>query len=133
MLMRIKKSKTDSLRKWFTLRIGSTGSDVRAVTQFLCKRGNTPGPLFWSQDGSPLTRPPLTDWLRSTAVREGLKGNFSGHGFRIGAATTVVQLGTPVHLIKTLGRWGSNAYQTYIRTPAHVLEQVTSRIDNQDQ
>ena len=34
----------------------------------------------------------------------------------------------PDHLIKTLGRWFSNAYQLYIQTPHHIIETVPARI-----
>ena len=34
----------------------------------------------------------------------------------------------PDHLIKTLGRWSSDAYQVYIRTPISSIVQVTSQL-----
>ena len=45
--------------------------------------------------------------------------------FRIGAATTAASCGVPDHLIITLGRWSSDAYQVYIRTPITSIVQVT--------
>ena len=33
---------------------------------YLSVRGNAPGPLFMLQDGRPLSRVLLTDWLRQT-------------------------------------------------------------------
>ena len=36
--------------------------------------------------------------------------------------------GVPDHLIKELGRWSSNAYQTYIRTPTEALASLSTRL-----
>ena len=47
----------------------------------------------------------------------GINGYFGSHNFRIAAATTAAIVGVPDHLIQTLGRWHSNAYQTNMRTP----------------
>ena len=43
------------------------------------------------------------------------------HSFRIGAAITARQANVPDILIKMMGRWKSNAYQSYIRTPPQEL------------
>ena len=40
---------------------------------------------------------------------------------------TAAARGVPDHLIKTLGRWSSEAYQWYISTPIGVLTQVSSQ------
>ena len=129
--VRIKCSKTDPFRQGYTIRLGITGKDicaVRALLHYLPLRGGDAGPLFRHATGSPLTRATLTTWLRNAVARAGLQGNFSGHSFRIGAATSAAAAGIPDHLIKTLGRWFSNAYQLYIQTPNHIIETVPARI-----
>ena len=129
--LRIKCSKTDPFRQGHTIRLGRSGKDVcavKALLQYLHLRGGDAGPLFRYADGSPLTRAALTESLRSAVSRAGLQGNFSGHSFRIGAATSAAAAGIPDHLIKTLGRWFSNAYQLYIQTPNHIIENVPGRI-----
>ena len=52
---------------------------------------------------------------------------YSGHGFRLGAATTVAAKGVPSQLIKTLGWWSSDAYQIYIPTPVYSIVLVSSQ------
>ena len=49
---------------------------------------------------------------------------FGSHSFRIGAATTAAAAGVPDHLTQVLGRWTSNAYMPYIRTPRSTLANV---------
>ena len=134
MLITIKASKTDQFCKGYVLRIGATSSYICAVLalmNYLRHRGQTPSPLFIQQNGWPLTRSTLTTWLREAIARLGLEGNYSGHSFRIGAATTASAVGIPDHLMKTLGRWLSDAYHSYIQTPPVVLEKVASRLMSQ--
>ena len=95
---------------------------------YLSIRGSAPGPLFMLQDGRPLSRVLLTDWLRQIFSAAGLSGNFSSHSFRIGAATVAARNGVPDHLIQSLGRWSSNAYQLYIRTPAEALASLSQKL-----
>ena len=46
---------------------------------------------------------------------------YSGHSFRIGAATTAASKGLEDCLIKTLGRWESVAYLQYVKIPRQQL------------
>ena len=131
MMVTIKSSKTDQFRQGYVVRIGRAHSHVcaiQALMNYLHLRGNKPGPLFLRKNGFPLTRDVFITWLRNNFARLGLKGNYSGHRSRIGAATTAATAGIPDHLIKTLGRWLGNAYQIYIRTPPSILEGVAGRL-----
>ena len=49
----------------------------------------------------------VRDALAAAGVDE---GNYCGHSFRIGAATTAAKRGVEDSVIKTLGRWESTAY-----------------------
>lgn len=123
----LKTSKTDPFRQGVMLHIGSSGNPicpVVAVRSYLAIRGLTPGPLFITSAGVPLSPPIVNHWLRSIFTAAGYGSAFSSHSFRIGAATSAAAAGIPDHLIKTLGRWSSNAYQRYIRTSPDVLTAV---------
>ena len=59
----------------------------------------------------------------------GISGNFSSHSsFRIGAATVAGRNGIPDHLIQELGRWKSNAFQSYIRTLSAALASLSQKL-----
>lgn len=55
------------------------------------------------EDGRPLSRAPLMNWLRQILTATGIQGNFSSHSFRRGAGTTGARSGVSGHLIKALG------------------------------
>ena len=50
--------------------------------------------------------------------------NYASHSFRIGAVTTAAAAGLPTWLIKTLWRWSSDAYLTYVHCPTNVIVSV---------
>jgi hypothetical protein len=124
--LRLKSSKTDPFGEGCTVLLGPSGGTVcpvKALLRYLAIRGSLPGPLFICNNGSPLKPTVVNSWLRSILHSAGLAGNYSSHSFRIGAATSAAVSGMPDHLIKTLGRWSSDAYLRYIRTPPEVLLQ----------
>ena len=95
---------------------------------YLHRRGPAPGPLFLQENGQPLTRTQLSNFLQSTLSAVGITGTYSGHSFRIGAATTAAQQGLPDHLIKTMGHWSSDAYLLYVRTPVESILNVSGQL-----
>lgn len=127
----VKCSKTDPFRQGCFIYIGKNSSSmcpVKAIIRYLHLRGPGAGPLFTHRDGSPLTRRAVSASIQSILQTAGIPGHFSGHSFRIGAATTAAEKGVPNHMIKMLGRWSSDAYQRYIRTPVHAILQVSERL-----
>ena len=105
--IRIKASKTDPFRKECFVHIGRGTYPLcalQSLLSYLTIRGNGPGPLFLFQDGRPLPRALLTDWLRRILSSAGIHGNVSSHSFRIGAATLAARNGIPDHQIQALGR-----------------------------
>lgn len=129
--VKIKASKTDPFRKGCHIFIGKAKPPlcaVQSIVAYLAIRGNSPGPLFLLQSGQPLTRTLLTTWLRDILTLADIPGNYSSHSFRIGAATVAARNGVPDHLIQTLGRWSSNAYRSYIRTPVTALASASVQL-----
>lgn len=123
--------KTDPFRQVFFIYLSRTDNSlcpVSAMLAYLPLRGLTSGPLFRFEDGHPLTRARLVDHLWAALSAANIPcddSKYSGHSFRIGAATTAAAMGLEDSLIRTLGRWESSAYHRYIRTPRDRLAQVS--------
>ena len=79
-------------------------------------------PLFIQANGRPLSRGDFVEFIRSMLERLGLNSrSYARHSFRIGGATAAR---IPDHLIKTMGRWSSDCYQTYIKTPLALIREA---------
>lgn len=125
MILTLKKSKTDPFRQGISIPLFQTkeiNCPVRSLNQYLQARNyyqaNPKDPLFIMENGLPLTRNYFIDNLRSILSNVGFNAkHYHGHSFRIGAATTAAKVRLEDHLIKTLGRWSSDCYTRYIRTP----------------
>ena len=128
----LRRSKTDPFGAGVTLHLGATGCalcPLAAMLGYLAVRPSSPGPLFIFKDGSALSRPRLVQALREALRQVGVDdSHYSGHSFRIGAATTAAQAGVSDALIKTLGRWKSAAYATYIRTSRQSLLRISQTL-----
>ena len=112
--------------------IGRTGDDIcpiAALLSYLTIRGNKPGALFLGADGSPLLKCKFVEEVRSALTKAGLPaGDYAGHSFRIGVATTAATVGIQDSAIQILGRWKSSCYQRYIRTAPHQLAEVSKKL-----
>ena len=132
--VRIKQSKTDPFRHGTTLAISKSHSSVCAVIalrEYLLQRNtsNIDEPLFILQNGEPLTRTLLNANLRELLNILGyVEQEYAPHSFRIGAATTAAAANLPPWLIKTLGRWRSDCYELYIRTPGTIINSVPQKL-----
>lgn len=130
----IKQSKTDPFREGTTLNIAKSHSPVCAVTalrEYLLQRNSThaEAPLFVLQNGEPISRTVLNSNLRELLHILGYAAKeYAPHSFRIGAATTAAAANLPPWLIKTLGRWRSDCYEIYIRTPRTILNSVPQKL-----
>ena len=132
LVLLLRHSKTDMFGTVVSLYVGATGCNlcpVAAVLSYLAARPSTLGPLFVHQDGRPLSRPGLVRAVRSALASAGVDtSRYSGHSFRIGAATTAAQTGLQDSLIQTFGRWRSSAFRSYVRTPPSQLLAVLAQL-----
>ena len=113
----------------FLNRVDSPVCPVAALLAYMVVRGSAPGPFFVTEDGSVLVKSVFVSALRELLVEAGLEAHlFSGHSFRIGAATTAAMAGLQDSTIQALGRWSSSAFQVYVRTPRQQLATVGSSL-----
>ena len=95
---------------------------VTALLPYLAVRGSKRGLLFVMANQQyltpPLFRSSLFHILRAIGIST---QEYNTHSFQIGAATSAKAAGISDLHIKMLGRWQSNAYQSYIRTPPEDL------------
>ena len=91
---------------------------VRAMENYLGVRPQGAASAFVHFDHSNLTRFQFQAVLKKALDHSGHDAsNYSSHSFRIGAATTAAANGISQEVIQSLGRWGSNAFHSYIRLP----------------
>ena len=125
----IKQSKTDPFCKGVNIYLGATGHSlcpIRGILPYLTLRGSRRGPLFLLEDGRGLTRQLFStslDNLLSELKRD--TRNYSTHSFWIGAATSAKTANIPDTFIKMMGRWRSDVYQRYIKTPPGELAKLS--------
>ena len=85
-------SKCDQFGKGADIVMGATDDSicpVHAITRYVTMRGCTPGPFFQNAAGATVTKPWFVKEIRAHLAECGLhQSKFTGHSFRIGAATT---------------------------------------------
>lgn len=121
--LHLASSKTDVFREGAKVRITANNTSVcpvhymRQYRDLRLRAGAKPhDPLFLNSHGSVLTRGYVLGNLKKILQKTGHDSHlYTGHSFRIGAATTAARVGIPDHLIQTLGRWSSDSYLRYIR------------------
>lgn len=126
LILHIKHSKTDIFSRGVEIYIGCTGHQMCAVCtmqHYLKLRKSIiphqqTDPLFIFQNGVVLSKTLLSKQLKLILALAGIDpSQYSGHSLRAGAATDAAASGLPDWQIGMLGRWTSNTYQRYIRTP----------------
>ena len=130
--VRLRRAKTDPFGQGveiFMSKTDTTVCPVVAVLSYLAVRRGSDGPLFIHANGLPLTRDQFVSEVKKALQKAQIDSSlYSGHSFRIGAASAAAAAGVPAYFIKMLGRWESEAYHLYIRTPRESLAAVTHLI-----
>jgi hypothetical protein len=131
MLLRLKRSKTDSEHHGVSITIAATGDDlcpVQAMKRLFDEDRKDPlSPLF-SLDGGAFSAAAVQALLvkRLTAANVLAKG-YSGHSFRKGAAQHAKDHGFTDSQIQQLGRWTSNAFRLYCEASAADLFRLNAQ------
>ena len=105
---------------------GGSWCPVMVLDQLRMLIGNKPmdSPLL-PFPVAPLTTAQFASHCRTLWARLGLNpANWSGHSFRIGAASAASRQGIPAHIIRKLGRWNSGCYARYIPDPQVEMAQA---------
>ena len=131
--LRLKVSKTDPFRQGVIIKLFPTNNIIcpfKVCTMYMRHRmqSNT-GPLFIDVNNVALSRINCLNMLKHALTWVGYDFSlYSGHSFQIGAATTAGSAHVEDYLIKILGRWSSDAYCRYIRTPDLVIKQAQNSL-----
>ncbi|XP_067218215.1 uncharacterized protein [Chanodichthys erythropterus] len=128
----LKCSKTDQLKNGNFIHIFNLPTPIQpyqSLSYFLAHRkvqiSSPLDPLFIDENNLPVTRHWFQKKLKYILTHSGIQAHlYSSHSFRIGAATTAAQKGLPDHQIKLLGRWSSDAFQSYIRSDLSLIKQA---------
>lgn len=120
----LKQSKSKGPCTIVIARIGSPFCPFRSMLNYLNLRGKQlpSAPLFITPEGHPMSRRWFIRNLNVAIQHIGLNPKqFSGHSFRIGAATVAAAQGVPPSSLQQLGRWSSSAFTAYIRPDADAV------------
>ena len=89
---------------------------AKAMWNYLAIRPNVPGFLFITHSGKLVQSVEVTAVIQEYAAKLGLNpSDYNTHSLRIGRTTDLALQGHGEASIKSIGRWGSNAYMKYVR------------------
>jgi len=114
------QSTTDPFRCSIIVQIFKTTLSTCPLNAFKCYKDSvtsTSSNTFLSHAGrfTPLSRSAVSRVIRQLLLQAGLNSReYALYSFRIGTTTTAAAADLPAWKIKSLGRWASNAYLSYI-------------------
>jgi hypothetical protein len=129
--IKLKSPKESKSRAGVVVDIYQTNTDMcpaRAVSKWLAATDGAANdqPAFRFASGVPLTGSKLNKLLKEW-VGDVVPG-ISTHSFRIGAASMMGKLGFSDNDVKAVGRWGSRAFESYIRLPRTKRRMVAEKL-----
>ena len=122
--LRLKHSKCGGACSVVVARTDSTYCPHRSMVKYLHIRPNFGplSPLFLIQGNFPLSKIWFNHHFRQVLINSGLSPQlYSGHSFRIAAATSAANQGISTASLQQLGRWSSSAYTSYIRPDVNTV------------
>ena len=134
--LRLKISKTDPFRQEVTIKLFETGNIIcpfkiccRYMKERLKNNPSAEEPLFVDLSGFAVTRAKCLSLFSNALNSVGYHSEqYSSHSFRIGAASIAGTVHMEDQMIKLLGRWSSDAYCWYIKTPDSVLKEAQNTL-----
>ncbi|XP_061170222.1 uncharacterized protein LOC133179480 [Saccostrea echinata] len=134
--LKLNSSKTDPFRQGIDIKVfeNSHLKPVKTMKKYLegrlnvCHTQNNAA-LFVDDEGNPMSRNFFLLHVKQVLSRLGFDDTrYSGHSFRIGAATTAAAVGIQDHLIQSLGRWNSDCYARYIRINQNTIQSAQTKM-----
>jgi hypothetical protein len=120
-VLHLKASKTDPFRHGVDITI-ATPQTMKALCEYIHLTGTqqlqSNSPLFSTTSGQAITRQWFMNKVNQLLEKAGYRTDqYSSHSFRKGGAVTLQSMGVSDSLIRTMGRWKSQAYHLYLRHP----------------
>jgi hypothetical protein len=129
--VRLKAPKEDKNSSAVIVDVFQTDTDMcpaKAVERWLRMSSSMAGeqPAFRFADGTPITGGKFNHLLRQWLGN--VVPGISTHSFRIGAASMMGALGFSDKDVKAIGRWGSRAFEGYMRLPRTKRQLVAQKM-----
>jgi hypothetical protein len=130
--VKVKMPKEDRKGQVLIVDVYQTGTDICPVNAvrkwFRATEGaESSQPAFRFTSGTPITSSSFNSVLRER-LRGVIDQKISAHSFRIGAASRMGQFGLADSEVQAAGRWGSRAFETYLRLPRTKRMMVARRL-----
>ena len=137
----VEPSKTDRYRRGVSIKLFKNETNDKlcpynALSKYLMLRNKVftlqrtaESPFFLTETGEAMCRSFFVLHTKQILSQLGFNTMFyTGHSFRIGAASSAASCRLEDHLIRTLGRWSSDCYRTCIHTPNRVIQDAQTAL-----